>query len=140
MAVADGVAGGLSDPATPAGAALKTPAAVKFFYSFGQVVESGYLTINTFIFFYYTAVLGLSGSLVGAAVAISMCIDAALDPVGDLLEVGLRVALEQRVEQQPFLHRRQRRDRLDVRCRDLVTCTQRVELVGLGLDQRGDPP
>jgi GPH family glycoside/pentoside/hexuronide:cation symporter len=60
---------------------LKPPGSVKFFYSVGQVVESGYLAVNAFVFFYYTAVLGLSGSMVGAAVAISMCVDAALDPI-----------------------------------------------------------
>ena len=77
MAVAETLTGG---PASVAGE-LKPPLRVKLAYCFGQVVESSYLTINTFIFFYYTAVLGLSGSLVGAAVAISMCIDAALDPL-----------------------------------------------------------
>ncbi len=46
---------------------LKPSALVKFFYCFGQAVESGYLAINTFVFFYYTAVLGMSGSLVGVA-------------------------------------------------------------------------
>ncbi|MBL8770737.1 MAG: MFS transporter [Phenylobacterium sp.] len=60
---------------------LRPPASVKFFYSIGQVVESGYIAVNGFVFFYYTAVLGLSGSMVGAAVAISMCVDAALDPI-----------------------------------------------------------
>ena len=60
---------------------LTPPASVKFFYSLGQVVESGYLAINGFIFFYYTAVLGLSGTLVGVALAISMCLDAAADPL-----------------------------------------------------------
>ena len=84
MAVAEGVGGAIPtspDAAKPGGATLKPPVRVKLAYCFGQVVESGYLTINTFVFFYYTAVLGLSGSLVGAAVAISMCIDAALDPL-----------------------------------------------------------
>jgi len=60
---------------------LKPSGRTTLVYSVGQVVESSYLAINAFIFFYYTAVLGLSGSLVGAAVAISMCIDAALDPL-----------------------------------------------------------
>ncbi|MBA3904869.1 MAG: hypothetical protein C0522_14545, partial [Rhodocyclaceae bacterium] len=68
-------------PATPHEGALKPPGAVKFFYSIGQFIESGYLAINAFIFFYYTAVLGLSGSMVGAALAISMTVDAALDPL-----------------------------------------------------------
>ena len=76
------VAEPLSDPiAREALAARKPPLVVKLGYCFGQVVESGYLTANTFIFFYYTAVLGLPGSLVGLAVAISMVIDAALDPL-----------------------------------------------------------
>ena len=54
---------------------------LKFFYAFGQTVESGYLTVAPFIFFYYTAVLGLSGSMVGLALAISTVIDAVLDPL-----------------------------------------------------------
>lgn len=77
MAAAEGVVGAVA--ASTAGA--KPPARVKLFYSFGQVVESGYLVVNTFVFFYYTAVLGLSGSLVGLAVAISMALDAAADPL-----------------------------------------------------------
>jgi len=82
MAVVEGV-GGVAAEAKAAGEAtgLKPPPAVKFFYSLGQFIESGYLAINTFIFFYYTAVLGMSGSLVGAALAISMTVDAALDPL-----------------------------------------------------------
>lgn len=63
------------------GHALKPPGRVKFFYSLGQVVESGYLAINAFVFFYYTAVLGLSGSMVGVALAISLVLDAAADPL-----------------------------------------------------------
>ena len=68
-------------PDTPIAADLRPPASIKFFYSIGQVVESGYLATNGFIFFYYTAVLGLSGSMVGAALAISLCLDAAADPL-----------------------------------------------------------
>ena len=82
MAVVDGVGGvAAGTAASPRVETLRPPAAVKLFYSIGQFVESGYLAINTFIFFYYTAVLGLSGSLVGAAIAISMAADAALDPL-----------------------------------------------------------
>jgi GPH family glycoside/pentoside/hexuronide:cation symporter len=69
---------------------LRPPAAVKFFYSVGQTVESGYIAVNGFIFFYYTAVLGLSGSMVGLAVAISMAIDAALDPIIGSWSDGVR--------------------------------------------------
>lgn len=78
------VAEGLGAPAPEVAAqesGLKPPASVKFFYSLGQVVESGYLAINAFVFFYYTAVLGLSGTMVGVALAISMCLDAAADPL-----------------------------------------------------------
>lgn len=80
MAVVDGLGAPAEAQATAAGG-LKPPASVKFFYSIGQFVESGYLAINTFIFFYYTAVLGMSGSMVGVALAVSMTLDAALDPL-----------------------------------------------------------
>lgn len=75
MAVAEGPVG------AAAPAARKPSVGVKFGYSFGQIIESGYLAVSAFIFFYYTAVLGLSGTVVGAALAISLCIDALLDPL-----------------------------------------------------------
>ncbi|MBU1377416.1 MAG: MFS transporter [Alphaproteobacteria bacterium] len=82
MAVVEGLGGVPAETQAAQGVgALKPPGGVKFFYSVGQFVESGYLAINTFIFFYYTAVLGLSGSMVGVALAISMTVDAALDPL-----------------------------------------------------------
>lgn len=81
MAVADGIPGVDITGARPAQDSLRPSGGVKFFYSIGQFVESGYLAVNGFVFFYYTAVLGLSGSLVGAALAISMCLDAAADPL-----------------------------------------------------------
>lgn len=80
MAVVDGLGAPAETQGVAAGG-LKPPASVKFFYSIGQFVESGYLAINTFIFFYYTAVLGMSGSMVGVALAVSMTLDAALDPL-----------------------------------------------------------
>lgn len=80
MAVMDGLGAQAETQGVPAGG-LKPPASVKFFYSIGQFVESGYLAINAFIFFYYTAVLGMSGSMVGVALAVSMTVDAALDPL-----------------------------------------------------------
>lgn len=79
MAVVEELVGAAA-PA-PAATVHKPSGGVKFAYSLGQLVESGYLAVNGFVFFYYTAVLGLSGSLVGAAVAISMCLDAAADPL-----------------------------------------------------------
>ena len=81
MAVVEGVGVPVAPRAPAHEGEPKAPGAVKFFYSLGQVVESGYLAINTFIFFYYTAVLGLSGTLVGIALALSMCLDAAADPL-----------------------------------------------------------
>src|SRR5678809_26474 len=78
LAVAEDLAGHAPELAPTA--ELKPPGSVKFFYSVGQMVESGYLAVATFVFFYYTAVLGLSGSLVGLALAISMCLDAVCDP------------------------------------------------------------
>jgi glycoside/pentoside/hexuronide:cation symporter, GPH family len=81
VAVADGLGGVDASPTSTPGDRLKPPAAVKFFYSIGQFVESGYLIVNGFIFFYYTAVLGLSGTLVGAALAISLILDAIADPL-----------------------------------------------------------
>lgn len=82
MAVVEGIGGASAEtPASLEAGALRPPGLVKLSYSVGQVVESGYLAVNGFIFFYYTAVLGLSGSMVGAALAISMCLDAAADPL-----------------------------------------------------------
>jgi GPH family glycoside/pentoside/hexuronide:cation symporter len=55
---------------------------VKVLYSLGQMAQSGgFETAIGFIFFYYTAVLGLSGALVGAALAVSLAFDAVVDPL-----------------------------------------------------------
>jgi glycoside/pentoside/hexuronide:cation symporter, GPH family len=92
VAVAEGV-GGAAAPAAaaaPGAKALKPPASAKLFYCFGQVVESGYLTVNTFVFFYYTAVLGMSGSMVGLALAISLVLDAIADPLIGSWSDGVR--------------------------------------------------
>jgi len=48
----------------------------------GQMVESiSTALVATFLFFYYTAILGLPGSLVGGATAITLVIDAIADPL-----------------------------------------------------------
>jgi len=62
-------------------AEIKPSVPIKAVYAFGQAVESGYLVVASFVFFYYTAVLGLSGSVVGAALGVSMCLDAFIDPI-----------------------------------------------------------
>jgi glycoside/pentoside/hexuronide:cation symporter, GPH family len=61
---------------------LVPPTHVKLFYSLGQIAQSGaFDTALPFIFFYYTAVLGLPGGMVGVALAISLVFDAVVDPV-----------------------------------------------------------
>jgi GPH family glycoside/pentoside/hexuronide:cation symporter len=77
-------------PPTARPGVLKPPARVKLAYCFGQVVESSYLTIATFVFFYYTAVLGLPGKVVGSAVALSMVLDAVGDPFIGSWSDGIR--------------------------------------------------
>ena len=82
MATTDGaIAQGMEIP--PAGLADHKPSKlVKVLYSLGQMAQSGgFDTAIGFIFFYYTAVLGLSGALVGAALAISLAFDALVDPL-----------------------------------------------------------
>ena len=55
---------------------------VKIFYAFGQAAQSGgFDAALGFVFFYYSAVLGLSGALVGAALAVSLAFDAVVDPL-----------------------------------------------------------
>ena len=73
------------DPAATGMAAADDPKpskAIKLLYGFGQMAQSGgFDTAIGFIFFYYTAVLGLSGALVGAALAVSLAFDAVVDPL-----------------------------------------------------------
>ncbi|HEY2356922.1 MAG TPA: MFS transporter [Phenylobacterium sp.] len=69
---------------------LKPPVRIKLVYSLGQAIESGYLVVAGFVFFYYTAVLGLSGSAVGTALGISMCLDAFMDPMIGSISDNLR--------------------------------------------------
>jgi Na+/melibiose symporter-like transporter len=60
----------------------KLSVATKFAYGLGQIAE-GIKTrgFDYFAFFYFTQVLGLSGSLAGLAVAIALVFDAVTDPV-----------------------------------------------------------
>lgn len=88
-AVAD-VAGG-AGPANPS-------FGVKVFYSLGQVAQSGgFDTALGFVFFYYSAVLGLSGTLVGAALGISLCFDAVIDPLVGSWSDNIRSRLGRRL-------------------------------------------
>jgi len=62
--------------------ATRPPLFVKLAYSLGQAAQNGgFDAAIAFIFFYYSAVLGLSGTLVGAALAVSLAFDAVVDPV-----------------------------------------------------------
>jgi GPH family glycoside/pentoside/hexuronide:cation symporter len=62
--------------------ASRVPLSVKVAYSLGQAAQSGgFDAAIAFVFFYYSAVLGLSGTLVGAALAVSLAFDAAVDPL-----------------------------------------------------------
>lgn len=64
------------------GAPYKPSVPVKVFYSLGQVAQSGgFDAAIGFIFFYYSVALGLSGLLVGAALAVSLAFDAFVDPI-----------------------------------------------------------
>jgi GPH family glycoside/pentoside/hexuronide:cation symporter len=70
------------DPAATAAARLKPSTSIKIFYALGQAAQSGgFDAALGFVFFYYSAVLGLSGALVGAALAVSLAFDAVVDPL-----------------------------------------------------------
>lgn len=74
----------LSEAGTPSARAGEAapPLMVKLAYSLGQAGQSGgFDAAVAFVFFYYSAVLGLSGTLVGAALAVSLAFDALVDPI-----------------------------------------------------------
>lgn len=63
----------------------------KLAYGVGQVAEAiKNSSFELFLFFYYTQVLGLSGTLAGAALFIALCIDGITDPVIGSLSDGWR--------------------------------------------------
>ncbi len=54
----------------------------RLFYGIGSVSEGTKNTVfNVFLLFYYNQVLGLSGTLSGAAIFIALCLDAVTDPL-----------------------------------------------------------
>ncbi|MDZ4371486.1 MAG: MFS transporter [Phenylobacterium sp.] len=63
-----------------AAAELRPSTPVKVVYGLGALGEAAFSTSMGFIFFYYTAALGFSGSLVGAALFLGLCADAIVDP------------------------------------------------------------
>lgn len=69
--------------AEPASASLARPVALwrKAAYGTGSIADSIYLYAwDLFVLFYYTQVLGLSGSLTGLAILLSLIVDAVSDP------------------------------------------------------------
>ncbi len=71
----------LADPTVPSGHELKPSIPVKLAYSLGQAAQNGgFDAAVAFVFFFYSAVLGLSGTLVGVALAIGLAFDAGVDP------------------------------------------------------------
>ena len=77
-------------------------ASEKFFFGFGQIAE-GIKTsaFGTFVLFYYNQVLGVSGTLAGAAVAIALLFDAVTDPVAGSISDRWRGRLGRR---HPFIY------------------------------------
>jgi len=65
--------------------------ATRFIFGFGAIGESVYLGLfNGFITIYYNQVLGLSNTLVGAAIMLAMIGDAITDPVVGIVSDGWR--------------------------------------------------
>jgi GPH family glycoside/pentoside/hexuronide:cation symporter len=71
-------------------------------YGFGSVAEGvKNVAFNTFLLFYYNAVLGLSGTLAGAAIFVALCVDAITDPLVGSLSDNLHSRWGRR---HPFLY------------------------------------
>ncbi len=70
---------------------IKLPLWTKAAYGVGQVAE-GVMNgaIELVLFFYYTQVLGLSGSLAGAAVFVALLVDAVTDPLAGTVSDNLK--------------------------------------------------
>lgn len=77
-------------------------ARLKLSYGLGEMAE-GVKTaaLETFLFFYYVQVIGLSGSLVGLALLIALLFDGLIDPVIGHVSDGIRTRLGRR---HPFLY------------------------------------
>jgi Na+/melibiose symporter-like transporter len=74
----------------------------KLAFGVGSIAEGAiYIAFNTWNFLFYNHVLGLSGTLCGLAVTISLLIDAVADPIVGSLSDRLRSRLGRR---HPFLY------------------------------------
>lgn len=62
--------------------AHQVPLSTKLYYGIGSISEgTKNVAFNVFLLFYYNHVLGLSGTLSGAAIFIALCVDAITDPL-----------------------------------------------------------
>lgn len=76
----------MSQPQYGGGAESKLPIFTKLLYGLGEMAEGvKTATLETFLFFYYVQVVGLSGSLTGLALLIALLVDGVADPlIGDI--------------------------------------------------------
>lgn len=93
-------AGGLARPARQT--AIGLPLRIKLFYGLGETGE-GIKTaaLETFLFFYYVQVVGLSGSLTGLALFVALLFDGVVDPMVGAWSDRTRTRLGRR---HPFLY------------------------------------
>jgi Na+/melibiose symporter-like transporter len=81
---------------------VKLPISIKLAYGIGQAAEGiKGRSFGLFALFYYTAVLGLPGTLAGFALAVAMCVDAVTDPLIGSLSDNWRSRLGRR---HPFMY------------------------------------
>jgi len=67
-------------PATPR--ASRVPLRIKLAYGSGSIADGAKnAAFNSFLLYYYTAVLGLPGTLSGLAIFLALCVDAITDPL-----------------------------------------------------------
>ncbi len=73
------------------------PVSTRVFYGVGSISEGVKETaFNVFLLFYYNNVLGLSGSLVGLAIFLALCVDALTDPLMGVISDNTRSRLGRR--------------------------------------------
>ena len=66
----------------PNPAELRVPLRIKLAYGTGSIADGAKnAAFNSFLLYYYTAVLGLPGTLSGLAIFLALCVDAVTDPL-----------------------------------------------------------
>lgn len=75
---------------TAEAAADRVPLSIKLLYGIGSVAEgTKTAAFNVFLLFYYNQVLGVPGTLSGAAIFLALCVDAITDPLVGSISDGL---------------------------------------------------